>query len=114
MVLLIINKIISEVSNYFSIFCQSTDYIESAKNKTPDPRAKVILDIFGPIIKFLIDKKISPVWISVVIMGFIFYFLIYRNFKKNKELSGLLYIGLFILLFLITISIISQIVLLKN
>jgi hypothetical protein len=103
-----IQRSIIEFNNVYKLI-NETNIIDKLIEETPDPRSKFFLRLFGPLFIFLYNYKISPSWLVVILLLFLFYFVEYKKFKKENKKSNLFYLGLFLLGFSIIGSIIIQI-----
>ncbi|NPV02566.1 MAG: hypothetical protein HPY53_14420 [Brevinematales bacterium] len=97
------------IGNIYSAVMPSNDIDQAISNST-NPRTTAIIKIFGPLIIFLWNNRISPTWIMVIIMALIFFIFPYRKYKKEGKKSEIFYLDLFILIFFIIGSVIGQIV----
>jgi len=73
-----------------------------------DYRKDAIELIFKPFMEYLLTLKITPMWIGVVLIWVIIYFMIIKG-HKNYNLNERFYIGIAVLLTIVTI--IAQVVL---
>ncbi|OHD55851.1 MAG: hypothetical protein A2Y33_14565 [Spirochaetes bacterium GWF1_51_8] len=78
-------------------------------SKSSDPRKEFVEKIFSPIFDIFIKNNISPGWVSFILITIFFIISEIISRKQRNERSQHFGLGVFIMLFLLVISLITQV-----